>query len=70
MYKARQEKSSSRKKGFSRVGEKVLEGWDRAISEAQKKITKLQHSIQIFEEARDKGEPFPSEESKQSEAKT
>lgn len=54
MYKAKQHTISGK-----RV--RLLSGWERAISEAHKKIAKLQNSILIFEEMRDKGEPFPGD---------
>ena len=38
--------------------------WDEAIADAERKIAKLQMSIQTFKEMKEKGESFPGEKPK------
>jgi hypothetical protein len=61
---------------LSKKQQKSLTGWDAAIADAERMINEaketietLKFSIHSFKAARDRGEPFPSEQTKQREAK-
>lgn len=38
---------------------KAVSGWDQAISDAKKKISDLEFSIEVFEQAKREDRPFP-----------